>query len=105
MPVCPVGSLRLPMRYSTHQLIKGALCCSLSSSVMPLANTCRVTGFACLFACVITIPVAMLHRAFEAASDAAILEAHLLHQLPIIEVAPIDQDRLLHLAAYLAHIE
>src|SRR2546430_2768623 len=93
MPVCPVGSLRLPMRYSIHQLMRGALCCSLSRSVMPLAKTCRVTGFACLFACVITIPVAMLHRAFEAPSDAAILEAHLLHQLPVVKVASIDQDR------------
>src|SRR5260221_816101 len=99
IPVRPVGSFRLPMRYSTHQLISGALCCSFSNSVMPLESLCRVTLFSIFFC------FACSHISPEASPNAAILEAHFLHDPPIVQVATINHDRRFHFGANLAHIQ
>src|SRR5258706_946681 len=89
------------MRYSTHQLMSGALCCSLSNTVIPLESTCLVT----LFVVAIRLSVSSIHRAIEAAPDATIAEADLLHTLSVVQVAPIYQYGLLHRFVNLFHVQ
>src|SRR5260221_8505649 len=79
----------------------GALCCSLSNTVIPLESTCLVT----LFVVAIRLSVSSIHRAIEAAPDATIAEADLLHTLSVVQVAPIYQYGLLHRFVNLFHVQ